>query len=429
MRVRGISALPRMFARCSEAEVPRRRIGYVDAVIPPSELPMQEPILRLAQELIRIPSQADIDAASGVLELLDFYLRLHAEGSKVERLSAGDGRFVGLVAHIDTGRPGPRLCLDAPIDTAPAGDLAAWSCDPFDGVIVEDRLYGRGAADCKTGAAILAHLAIEAVRTDLLGGGTLDVLFDADEHTGGFEGVRRYLSLRKEPLDFASVLYPGDREVVRGARGFWRARILVHGRAGHSGSRRAEGRDNAVTKAAQLVEALRRSPLPREENVDFAFGPALTITGISGGRAFHQIPDLCSIDIDARLTPGFRAESAEALVREAIASLDASWPTPRPTEIELVDTWPSYSLEPEDPWVRDLQAAARHALGRRLPSVVCGPSNIGNYFAAQGIPATCGFGVACGNLHAADEWVEIDSILPTFETYVGALRAWSRRKG
>jgi succinyl-diaminopimelate desuccinylase len=61
-------------------------------------------------------------------------------------------------------------------------------------------------------------------------------------------------------------------------------------------------------------------------------------------------------------------------------------------------------------------------LGRPLPFVVTGPSNIGNLLAQHGIAATCGFGVAYRNIHATDECVELSSIMPTFRVYEAALQ-------
>lgn len=53
--------------------------------------------------------------------------------------------------------------------------------------------------------------------------------------------------------------------------------------------------------------------------------------------------------------------------------------------------------------------------------MVVGPSNIGNYLAALGVEATCGFGLNHRNLHAADERIEISSIGAVYEVYRGAV--------
>ena len=82
--------------------------------------------------------------------------------------------------------------LDACLDTAPFGDETAWTYPPLSGQITRGWLHGRGSSDSKAGAAIFAHVA--ARLQDMRGGfgGTVVLLFDVDEHTGGFGGAKAY---------------------------------------------------------------------------------------------------------------------------------------------------------------------------------------------------------------------------------------------
>lgn len=120
--------------------------------------------------------------------------------------------------------------------------------------------------------------------------------------------------------------------------------------------------------------------------------------------------------------PRFDAAQAEALLRGAVADLDAAMPAPRPTTIELHPGWPAYRLPSSSPFACTLQEAAGRAFGRVPRLTVVGPSNVGNLLAGLGIEATAGFGVTCQNLHAPDEAVEVASIAPVYETYRHALR-------
>ena len=54
------------------------------------------------------------------------------------------------------GEPGPTLLLNAHIDTVPAGDLSQWKYDPFEGVVEDGMIYGRGAGDDK--GSVLAQI-------------------------------------------------------------------------------------------------------------------------------------------------------------------------------------------------------------------------------------------------------------------------------
>ncbi|MFF5842860.1 M20 family metallopeptidase [Streptomyces massasporeus] len=359
-------------------------------------------VVDLAGELIRRPSRAGLDDHAPVLAVLEDWLT--ARGLPCRRLHDDARRPVALLVEIAGGRPGPWWALDACVDTAPFGDETAWSFPPTAGDVVGGRLRGRGAADSKLAAALFCHIAAELHgRAGALRGG-LAVLLDADEHTGGFGGARAYLA-DPDAVTPAGVMigYPGLDEVVVGGRGLWRAGIAVHGASGHSGSRRAVV--GAVSRAAHLVRLLDTAPLPGAAG-PFPLPPKLTVTYCHGGEGFSAVPDRCEIGVDVRTTPGFGAHAAEDLVRAAVSELDAVLPGPRPTEVTAVASWPPYRLaEDEQPAAALLGAAAGQGLTVRAKTA--GPSNIGNLLAAEGIPATAGFGLPYEGLHGVDEQVHL----------------------
>jgi succinyl-diaminopimelate desuccinylase len=374
-------------------------------------------IVDLARVLIAIPSQGGIDAPDRVVDALGQWLAGHRLDPAV--LPGSDGRPVGLTVDIGTG-DAPRYCLDACLDTAPFGDRSAWSFPPTAPAIYNGWLGGRGAADCKTAAAIFAHLGAELAAGGGFGpGGTVSLLFDADEHTGHFGGVHAYTATAPRP-DGVMIGYPGRTEIMVGARGFWRATVAVHGRSAHSGSRTATV-DNALVRAAALVQLLAGLELPAATDDAFPLGPKVTVTALHGGEGFSVVPDRCTVAVDVRLTPACDAAWAAQLVDDVCRRLDDDCPGARPTVVEAGATWPADRLPASSPLAAALQAGVREALGRTVPLAVAGPSNIANYLATLGIDATCGFGVAHRNLHAADEAIEIASIAPVYGAYRAAL--------
>jgi len=360
--------------------------------------PEDAEVIELAQELIRHPSRAGIDGYGPVLAVLERWLG--ARDLPRRRLYDDARRPVALLGEVAGGRPGPWWALDACVDTAPYGDEGAWSFPPDCGDVVDGWLRGRGAADSKLAAAMFCRIAAElhARAADLRGG--LAVLLDVDEHTGGFGGARAYLADAAAVRPAGVMIgYPGLGEVVVGGRGLWRATIAVHAESGHSGARRTT--PGAVSRAAQLVQLLEEAELPDADG-EFPLPPKLTVTSCHGGEGFSVVPDLCELGVDLRTTPGFDAGAAEALVRGAVAQLDTALPAPRPTTITPVATWPPYRLaESEQPAAALLDAAAHEGLTVRAKTA--GPSNIGNLLAAEGIPATAGFGVRYEGLHGVDE--------------------------
>jgi len=339
----------------------------------------------------------------------------------VSVLTADRGRPVAVVGEVTGRTRGPTYCLDACLDTAPFGDLSAWDHPPTEPRILDGWLYGRGAADCKVAVAIFSHLiaGFQQLRDNLRG--RLLVLFDADEHTGAFAGVKTFLHSYSK---LAGVLigYPGNYGVIVGARGFYRATVTVHGVGGHSGGRQA-GSQNAIHKAARLVQALDAAPLPTPTSDAFPLPPSLTVTGISGGESFSTVPDRCDVKVDVRLTPDFDAAAARELLQVMVDEIDAAQPATAPASVHEAQTWPSYRLPDRAPIVRAMLDAARVHHKPEIAPVVCGPSNVGNYFAAHRIDATCGFGVTYENLHAPDERIKLDTIQMTSDVYSTAIHA------
>ncbi len=371
----------------------------------------QETVTELAQALVRIPSRAGVDPYDPVVDLLSGWMREH--GLATTTLRNGTGAVVGLTTEIRGSHPGPRWVLDACLDSAPFGDENAWTHPPTSGVIEDGWMWGRGSADSKVAVAIFCHLATRfAANTEQLHG-SLVLLFDLDEHTGRFGGATRYFEGPDAPDDVAGVMigYPGMDKLVIGGRGVHRAQLHVHGIASHSGGSRST--PNAIEKAAQLIRELAAADLPDGACEDFPLPGKLTVTAIDGGQGYSVTPDLCTLNIDIRTTPTFNDTAASTLLGHAIARVDQQWPDTRPTLVQLTTRWPAYALPADSP-LRTTLLRVAHSFGVDVEAKIAGPSNIGNYLAGLGIPATAGFGVDYTGLHATDERIRLDTI-PTVQ--------------
>jgi succinyl-diaminopimelate desuccinylase len=377
-------------------------------------------IVDLARCLVRIPSQAGIDSSGSALSLIYDWLITHAVTTRY--LNDPNGEPVAVLGEVAMPTAGPTYCLNACIDTAPFGDLSTWAVPPASAEIVDGWLYGRGSADSKTTVAIFAHIAAEltADRTTQGLGGRLLVVFDGDEHTGRFRGVKRLVT--DEP-NLAGVMigYPGNHGIVAGARGFYRVLLTTYGTARHSGSVK-KSRENAILKASALATMLGELELPTSTDPTFPFGPTLTVTAIEGGGGYSSVPDRCLVRVDVRLTPTFDSALARDLIKRTAKEVDRTFHTRAATTIAEEDTWPAYQLPTDSVLVKALKEAARKQLRRPTPAVVCGPSNAGNFFAANGIEATCGFGVTYENLHAPNERIDLSTIEMVHDVYLAAVK-------
>ncbi|MFC8845386.1 MULTISPECIES: M20 family metallopeptidase [unclassified Micromonospora] len=367
-------------------------------------------VTALTRDLVRIPSRGGIDPYGPVLGFLQRWLG--ERGLSARQLHGAGGDIVALVVEIAGGQPGPRYVLDACLDTAPFGDEAAWTHPPSSAVIEDGWLHGRGGADSKAAVAIFSHIGAHLrAAADQLHGSVV-LLFDVDEHTGVFGGAKTYFR-QAGPVDGVMIGYPGGDHIVVGGRGVLRARLHVHGVSSHSGARRPT--PNAIAKAAALIQHLEAVALPGTV-AGFPLSPKLTVTAVSGGEGYSVVPDLCTLNVDVRLTPAMDDRAGEALLRECVKAVDHGWPDTSPTHVEITTRWPPYALPPTVPMVNELvESAALYGLAPVLK--IAGPSNIGNYLAGIGVPATAGFGVDYEGLHATNERIRLASVPPVQAVY------------
>jgi hypothetical protein len=155
-------------------------------------------------------------------------------------------------------------------------------------------------------------------------------------------------------------------------------------------------------KAAHLIRKLYEVPLPGPPGPEFPLPTKLTVTAISGGEGYSMVPDLCTVKVDIRLTPALDDPVAVALLHEAVAGTDAARPGTPPTGVEVTTRWPPYALPDGSP-LRDALLSGATRAGLAPVAKVAGPSNIGNYLAGLGIPATAGFGVDYQSLHGRSD--------------------------
>ena len=134
---------------------------------------LRHPAITLLCDLIQRPSVTPDDA--GCQEIL--IERLTAIGFKCETMQFGD--VTNFWAR--RGSDGPLLCFAGHTDVVPPGELDNWSSDPFDPVVREDAIYGRGSADMKSGLAAMIVALESFVAANPNHDGSLAMLITSDE--------------------------------------------------------------------------------------------------------------------------------------------------------------------------------------------------------------------------------------------------------
>jgi succinyl-diaminopimelate desuccinylase len=189
--------------------------------------------LQLTEALIARPSVSPADG--GCQELL--IAPLEAQGFNVERL-----RFGGVDNFwARRGQAAPLLCFAGHTDVVPTGPLEEWMTDPFVPQRRDGLLYGRGAADMKSGLAAMVAAAEQFVAQHPNHRGSIAFLITSDEEGVSVDGTRRVMEVleaRGEKITYCVIGEPSSEKVLGdtikiGRRGSLSGRLTVHGIQGH----------------------------------------------------------------------------------------------------------------------------------------------------------------------------------------------------
>ena len=163
--------------------------------------------------------------------------RLETLGFRIERL-----RFNN-VDNFWARRGGARpvFCFAGHTDVVPTGPAEEWASDPFVPALRDGILYGRGAADMKTGLAAMVTACEAFVSAHPDHRGSIALLITSDEEGQSVDGTRRVMEVleeRQEKIDWCLVGEPSSEKrlgdtIKIGRRGSLSGRLTVHGIQGH----------------------------------------------------------------------------------------------------------------------------------------------------------------------------------------------------
>ena len=365
--------------------------------------------VRLLKELIACPSVTPEEA--GALGVLD--RALSAIGFTVTRLRfEGDGSYPVDNLFAIRGTGGRRLLFAGHTDVVPPGDRANWTSDPFVAREADGKLYGRGAADMKSGIAAFVAAA-SAIPADA---GTVMLAITNDEEADGINGTDKLMAwaqAQQHHFDFAIVGEPSSAALLGdsikiGRRGSLSGTIVVAGTQGHVAY--PDKANNPLPALARIVTAL-----DTEIDAGTAHFPAsnLEVTSIDvGNPVANVIPSAGTIRFNIRYNDLWTPETLADWVRTRIASVDRGG-----AEVSFtVAGVPSRSfLSPLSGDVDTLSDAISRVTGRRPELSTGGGTSDARFIAAYGPVVECG--LVGPSMHKADEHIAVADLIGLTEIY------------
>ncbi len=400
-------------------------------------------LIQLTQDLIRIPSVRRQGQSEQKVAL---YLSRLLEGMGLDVVvEAVEPGAPNIIAVLHGESEGPCLMFECHTDVVTEGDPSEWKYGPFEGRLVGNRIYGRGACDTKgnLAAAVMAVQAINQSGIPFKGKILLGILVDEE---GMMTGVKHFIRHGwANGIHAAIICEPVDNHLCITQKGALRAELITSGKMSH-GAMPLAGL-NPIPPMISILEKMRQL---EEEEIErlgkdvFLGYPSITPTvlqaPVKGEPQLNVIPNQCRALLDIRTIPGQSHEALkkqlEDIVKEEERSVNASLDSGPLKEIRetlekglsrgmsfqstlnVFEDRPWTRTPREEPIVQSVSKAIRSITGEE-PTYggVLGATD-GTFLSAwAGIPIVT---IGAGKWmipHQKDEWVSVEDLDLTAKIY------------
>lgn len=204
-----------------------------------------------------------------------------------------------LIAHLP-GASRDGIIFTGHMDVVPVSDAEAsrWTTNPFEGVLQEGRLYGRGSADMKGGLAAGVCALLSLKEQGITPTRDLFLVATVDEEDSMLGSKAVYDHPLLEDAREVVVMEPTKMALCTAGRGRTYGSLTFQGQTGHGSGGVSQG--NAILLAQHFMEEMGKVPLSVHPTYGASFWQPVAI---HAGVEPCVVPDHCTLKIDARLHP------------------------------------------------------------------------------------------------------------------------------
>ena len=359
--------------------------------------------VQLTADLIRCPSVTPTDG--GALVLLES--RLAFAGFTCTRVDRNG--TANLFARWGNRGANRSFGFNGHTDVVPAGDLAAWTQDPFGAAIIDGWMYGRGATDMKSGVAAFTAAAIDFVRQTPPDGAVILAITGDEEGdaTDGTLALLDWMAANGERMTHCLVGEPtspnelGDMMKI-GRRGSLTCWFTATGVQGHSAYPHLA--KNPMSAIVKLLARLEAQALDQgNEHFDAS---TLAITTIDcGNPTTNVIPAKGAATVNIRFNDIHTGQSISDWLRAQAQAITEE--TDVKIDLRLQISGESFLTPPSD-WSAMVARAVQAETGRTPRFSTSGGTSDAR-FVKDHCPVV-EFGLVSKTMHQVDERVEVAQI-------------------
>lgn len=329
-------------------------------------------------------------------------------------------RGENLVLDMTGGQPGPTICINGHLDTVRLCN--GWSIDPYAGIVEEDKIYGLGALDMKSGCAA-TMLALKKFYS---------------KYKDGFQGriIATYVSVEEGPygmgtnaliedgiikdIDFSIVTEPSagfSQEpfptLCLGARGGYGLEIELFGVSSHAAM--PKNGKSAALDASKIVCELENVEYIKDEHLGTG---ALCVVGLESDGGACSVPDYAKIKLFWHIVVGEDENTIRREIEKAVARARIQCEYKinfRKAPSEGSKGFMPYTVSEEDPLVKSFIGSVGRICGKEPVRAYFQSIGDFNYLGSRLNAPVVIFGAQGDNFHSHDEYATISSIQKTAE--------------
>lgn len=364
-------------------------------------------LIELLTALINKPSITPHD--QGCQALIAAYLQPAGFQPTFLRYGAVDNLWI---TH---GSGSPVFVFAGHTDVVPPGSREAWLSDPFVATIRDGFLYGRGAADMKSGLAAMIMAARDFVNRHPHHSGTIALLITSDEEGLAEEGTQKvmaYLQSKDIAIDYcligeaSSVTQLGDC-LKRGRRGSFHATLTIHGEQGHIAY--PQRADNPIHRGAPLLQTLVNTTWCEGYEGFPATSFQLSHLSAGTGTADNVIPHQLQARMNFRYSPSVTADGLEQRLRRIIEQHAVRY------TLQCRDAGAPF-FTPHAQLLKTTVAAIKNITGITPELSTAGGTSDGRFIAPYGAQVI-EFGPINASIHKVNEHVKLDDLHDLYRIY------------
>lgn len=326
---------------------------------------------------------------------------------------------------------GKSLILQGHVDVVSAEPEFLWDRDPYNPTIMDNKMYGRGIQDMKGGIAAMIYAVKAIQKAGIELGADIQIQTVIEEECTG-NGAFALLD-KGFVADAALIPEPTGLKMQTAIVGVLWVRVKVRGAGAHV--ERAEKAVNAINKASYLVQALdsyREHINSRPKHPDFSDHPHplnVNVGVIKGGDWPSNVPSECTFEARIGFYPDRDPADVKQEVKEWIlnAAEKDEWLRETPPEIEFFGfSAPGISsASNSSELLNSLANAHKVTTNKDIEKWAFTGTTDTRVFEDFGIKSTC-YGPLGGQMHGANEFVDLDSLKTTTKTIAAFIMDWCK---